>query len=38
MNKTRRVAWKKHRIKRKKYEQKLKQQQQRPPSGSLARH
>jgi hypothetical protein len=35
MNKTKRVAWKRHRIKRKKYEQKLKQQQ-RTPSGSLA--
>jgi hypothetical protein len=35
MNKTKRVAWKKHRVKRKKYEQKLKQQ--RSPSGSLPR-
>ncbi len=36
MNKAKRVAWKKHRVKRKKYEQKLKQQQH-TTSGSLPR-
>ncbi len=36
MNKTKRVAWKKHRVKRKKYEQKMKQQQ-RAPSASATR-
>ena len=36
MNKTKRVAWKKHRIKRKKYEEKLKQQRQ-PTAGTPRR-
>ena len=35
MNKTKRVAMKKHRVKRKKYEEKVKQQQH--ASGSLPR-
>ncbi len=36
MNKTKRVAWKKHRVKRKKYDEKMKQQQH-SASGSLPR-
>ncbi len=36
MNKTKRVAWKKHRVKRKKYEQKLKQQRTYPQAGRHA--
>ncbi len=35
MNKAKRVAWKKHRVKRKKHEEKMKQQ--RASSGSLPR-
>jgi hypothetical protein len=35
VNKAKRMAWKKHRVKRKKYEQK--QKQQRASSGSLPR-